>query len=778
MSATDNPNSKQLYEFGPFRVDPEKEILQRDGNAIPLQPKTFQILLVLIRHNQELVTKDDLMKAVWPDTFVEEANLSRNVFMLRKALGENPPEQRYVITVPGRGYRLAENVRLVPEQQLSIVAAKHEKVEIQIAQARPWPWIALAAIVVLALVGASLHYFRSRTVLTEKDTVVLADFTNSTGDPVFDGTLRQGMTVQLEQSPFLNLISYQRIRHTLRFMGLSPDAALTGDVARQVCERTGSAAVLEGSIAKLGSEYVLGLRANNCHTGDLLDEEQARVTKKEDVLSALSEIATRFRTRVGESLSTIRQHNTPLAEATTPSLEALEAYSTAWKVQFANGAIASQPLFQRAAEIDPKFAMAHAALGRMYADLDQYDRSVESITRAWQLRSGTSDREQFFITGGYETLVTGNLEQARQTFEAWARTYPREPIPRSFLAGQCNKVAGRYEMAAAEGRKTIELDPDFSFGYYGLAVNQAYLGRLEDAENTLAQATRRGLDVDEFIMLDHDLAFLRGDSAGMERAAVRARQRSEGENWISAHEASAFAYSGRLREARTAARRAVDHAHQAGQPKRAAFWEAGAAIREAFFGFAPEARNRAAAALGLSRERDTEYGAALALALAGDFRRAGQLADDLEKRFPEDTSVRFSYLPVLRARLALSKGEAAAAIEALDVAVPNELGVPRSAISGLYGALYPIYVRGEAYLVAGKGAEAVAEFQKILDHRVVVISDPIGALAHLQLGRAHALSHDKSKARSCYQDFFTLWKDADSDIPVLKQAKSEYAKLE
>jgi eukaryotic-like serine/threonine-protein kinase len=299
MSASESPKVKELYEFGPFRVDPEKQVLQREGEFIPLQPKTFQILLVLIRHNQEVVTKDDLMKAVWPDTFVEEANLSRNVFMLRKALGESPPEQRYIITVPGKGYRFAENVRFVPAQQLSIVAAKHEKVEIQLAEARPWRRIAVAAIVVIAVAAATWTFFRHRTLLTEKDTVVLADFANSTGDPVFDGTLRQGMTVQLEQSPFLSLISDQRIRHTLRLMGRSPDAPLTADVARQICERTGSAAVLEGSIAKLGSQYVLGLHAKSCRSGDLLDEEQAQAARKEDVLNALSQIATKFRTRVG-----------------------------------------------------------------------------------------------------------------------------------------------------------------------------------------------------------------------------------------------------------------------------------------------------------------------------------------------------------------------------------------------------------------------------------------------------------------------------------------------
>jgi DNA-binding winged helix-turn-helix (wHTH) protein/Tfp pilus assembly protein PilF len=779
MSASESQRLKELYEFGPFRVDPEKEILLRAGEPIPLTPKTFQILLVLVRHSQEVVTKDDLMKAVWPDTFVEEANLSRNIFMLRKALGENPQDHQYVLTVPGRGYRLVENVRLVPEQEVNILAAKHTKVQLQVKETKSWRWIAIIVILLLGVVTVTFRSFLNRTPpLTGRDTVVLADFANSTGDSVFDGTLRQGMVVQLEQSPFLSLIGEQRIQHTLRLMGKSPDARLTPELAREICVRTGSAAVLEGSIANLGSQYVLGLRARNCRTGDILGDELAQATRKEDVLNALSQIASKFRTRVGESLSTIQQHDTPLAEATTPSLEALEAYSAGWKAHFSNGAIAALPLFQRATEIDPQFAMAHASLGRIYADLDQSDLSAKSLSRAWQLRSGTSDREKFFIAVNYEALVAGNEEQVQQTCEAWARNYPRDALPHSFLSGYANKAAGQYEKAAAEGRRTIELDPDFAVGYYGLAVNQAYQDRLEDAENTLQRAYGRGLETDEYIMLDYDIAFLKGDRTGMERQAARARGRSGGETWISNHEAFALAYSGHLQQARSMSRRAVDHAHQASQWERASLWEAGAAVRESLFGNASEAKKRVKAALRLSKDREVEYGAAFALTLSGDSPQAQALADDLERRFPEDTAVRFSYLPVVHARLALDHGDASKAVELLQAAVPHELGAPRSSVHALFGALYPVYVRGEAYLAESRGAEAAVEFQKILDQRGIVVSDPIGALARLQLGRALALSGDKTKAKSAYQDFLGLWKDADPDIPILKQAKAEYAKLQ
>ncbi|HEV2423358.1 MAG TPA: hypothetical protein VGZ29_00875, partial [Terriglobia bacterium] len=543
------------------------------------------------------------------------------------------------------------------------------------------------------------------------------------------------------------------------------------------CARTGGAAVLEGSIASLGSRYVLGLRARNCRDGTILDEEQVQAAKKEDVLIALSQIAGRFRARVGESLNAIKQHNVPLAEATTPSLEALEAYSEAWRVHFSSGATASLPLFQRATEIDPDFAMAYAALGRIYADLTEPNLAAKSTTRAWQLRNRTSDRERSFITAGYDMLVTGNLEAARENCEAWARTYPRDPLPHSMLSGAISKASGRYEEGISEARKAIGLNPDFAIAYYNLAVHNAYLSRFEEAEEALERAAGHGLEIDEFMMLGYDLAFLKGDSHAMEDQAARARSRSGGDSWISNHEAFALAYSGHLKQATSTSRRAVDEAQQAGQPERAALWETGAAVREALFGNALGARESALAALNFSRDRETEYGTAFALALSGDSSRSEALARDLEKRFPEDTTVRFSYSPTLRALLALKRREPSQAVDLLQAAVPCELGVPRSSTDALFGALYPIYVRGLAYLAMKRGAEAAAEFQKILDHPGIVVSDPIGALSRLQLARALALAGDKNGARTAYQDFLGSWKDADPEIPILRQAKAEYAKL-
>jgi tetratricopeptide (TPR) repeat protein len=560
-------------------------------------------------------------------------------------------------------------------------------------------------------------------------------------------------------------------------MGEPADARLTPELAKEICERTASAAVLDGSITSLGSQYVLGLRAKTCRTGDVLDEEQVQAARKEDVLNSLSQIASKFRTRVGESLSTVEKHDTPLAEATTPSLEALKAYSAGLKTGF-SGSITGVPFFKRAIEIDPQFAVAHAALGLMYGDMGESVLSVESTSKAYRLRNRASDREKFFITASYELHVTGNLEKAQQTSELWARTYPREVMPHAFLGGVVYIASGEYEKAVEESKQTIEIDPDSAIGYSQLAFSYEYLDRLREATNALQQAAARKLEIGDFMVQRFDIAFLRGDKAGMEREAALAQGNSGAEDWISDHEAFVSAYSGRLQEARRLSHHAADLARQAAQRDRAALDETGLALWEGFFGNAPAARRSAAAARELSTSREVEYGAAFALALAGDSARSQTLANDLERRFPEDTSVRFSYMPVLRALLALNHHVPSKAIEQLQIAIPYDLGAPRSSFHGFFGTLYPVYVRGEAYLAAHQGAQAATEFQKIVDHRGIVVSDPIGALAHLQLGRAFALSGNKTKAKAAYQDFLTLWKDADPDIPILKQAKAEYARLQ
>ena len=784
MSASMSQGARELYEFGPFRIDPDKETLLRGGEPVPLTPKTFQILLVLVRHRKELVTKDELMKMVWPDTFVEEANLSRNIFMLRKALGETA-EDRYIVTVPGRGYRLAENVHLVPGEELTIVAASQSRVQIDVKETKPWRWAAMAAIVVLAAAAGAiwlvLHHRavpRGIAALGEKDTVVLADFANSTGDPVFDETLRRGLAIQLEQSPFLSLVSDEHVHHILSLMGRSSDGHLTPAIAYEICERAGSTAVLEGSIRPIGNQYVLGLSAKNCRNGEILDEEQVQAERKEDVLNALGKMAGNFRTRVGESFTTIEQHNTPLAEATTPSLEALKAYSLGWKVVSTTGSAASVPLYQRAVEIDPHFAMAYAMLGRVYGDVGESALSAENTTKAWQLRDRTSGWERFFIEASYDVQVTGNLEKAQRTCEAWTQTYPRDVRPDGFLSGMIYPVQGRFELAIEKSRKMIDYDPDFAYGYNILALSEMAIGNLDEAERILQRADERKLAIPDIFVDRYQLAFLKNDQNGMARVASGTPRESGAEDWIAHMQSTALAYSGRLQQATKMSQRAIDLAQHSDQPERAALFQSEVAIRDAFFENKPTAVRHAESALTLSRGRDVEYGAAFALALSGNLARAGVLADDLEGRFPGDTAVQFIYVPELRALIALKQDKPAKAIELLRSTTPYEEGEPPSSFFGFYGMYYPAYLRGAAYLSERQGLAAAAEFQKILDHRGVVISDPIGALAHLQQGRAFALSGDKVKAKAAYKEFLQLWKDADPGIPVFERARIEYVNLD
>ena len=771
---------KEIYEFGDFRADPAEQLLLHRGQPVALTPKVFETLLILLKSEGRLIDKDDFIRQLWPGVFVEDVALAKNISYLRRALGDGKNGVDLIQTVPKRGYRFGAPVKKVSEQNASLSNTDQDVPTERPATAMPakkWVFAFLIGLAIAIGAGTFLLFFHGKRVLSANDTVVLADFANSTGDPVFDDTLRRGMAVQLEQSPFLSLISEEQIQQALRLMGQPADARLTPAIARQICERTGSAAVLDGSIATMGSQYVLGLRATDCHTGKALAEEQVQAGRKEEVLDSLSQMANKFRTQLGESLTTVDQYDTPLAEATTPSLEALRAYSAGWKVVSSKGSAAALPFFKHAIDLDPKFAMAYAGLGRMYGDIGEPDLSAENTGQAYQLRDRASEAEKFFITASYDLQVTGNMEKAQTTCQAWAQTYPREAGPHGFLSGIIYPVLGRYEKAVEEGKKALELNGDFAVEYSILALDYQGLNQWGEAEHILQEASARKMEIPDLLVARYQLAFLKGDQAAMGRAVDQGQGASGAEDLVAEQEAFAQAYGGHLQQARRKSLRAVDLAQQSGEKERAALFEAGAALREALFGNATTAKQDAIAVLRLSQGRDAEYGAAFALALAGDSVQSRTLAEALERRLPEDTAVRFSYLPEVRALLALNHGEPAKAIELLQLAVPYELGDPPSSFLGYFGSFYPQYVRGEAYLAAHQGEEAAAEFQMILDYRGIVVSDPIGALAHLQLGRAYALSGETTKAKAAYRDFLTLWKDGDPDIPILKQAKVEYAKL-
>ena len=789
-----------LVRFEDFELDLRSYQVRRSGRTLRLERIPMEVLFLLVQRRGQLVTREEIIEKLWgKNAFLDTDNaINTAIRKTRQVLKDDPEQPRFIQTVTGRGYRFIGQISevVVPEVKASAqeqtasnsspsAATRAAPMTIEATPASPsigkrWKVIVPAIVAVLALSVGVYFYFRRTPKLTDKDTIVLADFSNTTGDSVFDGTLRQGLAVQLEQSPFLSIISEQRIQQVLRLMGKPADARLTPEFAREICERTASAAVLDGSIASLGSQYVLGLRAEDCRTGDVLAEEQVQAARKEDVLNALGQIASKFRSRVGESLTTVKKYDVPLAEATTPSLEALKAYSAGWQVVSSTGSAAAVPFFSRAIEIDPNFASAYAALGRMYGDIGESVLSAQNTDKAYQLRDHASDQERFFISLTYELQVTGNLEKAQQICDLWVRAYPRASLPHGLLAGGIYPSIGKREESVEEAKIALGIDPDFSIGYSLLADSYLALERTAEAEKTLQRASERKLDIPDFYVQRYVIAFLKGDRTGMEREAALPREKPGSDDWMSNAEGFVSAYSGHLQEARKMSRRAADLARKAERRDTEALYEADAAMREALFGNVSTARQRALDALALSKSRDAEYEVAFELAFSGDVSRSQELTEDLSRRFPEDTMVRFTYAPTIRALVALNHNQPSKAVELLQTTISYEGGTPIEGGSEFLlgaGSFYPAYVRGLAYLAAHQGAEAAAEFQKILDHRGVVLCDPIGVLAHLQLGRAYALSGEKTKAKSAYHDFLTFWKDADPNIPILKRAQTEYANL-
>jgi eukaryotic-like serine/threonine-protein kinase len=642
---------------------------------------------------------------------------------------------------------------------------------------KSWVFIVPAALTLLALSVGGSFYFQRTPKLTDKDTIVLGDFTNTTGEPVFDGTLRQGLSVQLEQSPFLSIVSDQQIQQTLGLMGQPAEAKLTPAVARELCQRTGSAAVLDGSIAQIGTEYLLTLKAVNCASGESLASTEAQAGDENHVLEALGKIASEIRNKLGESLSTVQELNTPLEQATTPSLEALKAFSSGLKLINTTGSDAAIPFFKRAIELDPQFALAYSYLGITENDMGEISLAVNHQRKAYELRDRTSEAEKYSITATYHKDVTGNIEKAIEACQLWIQAYPRSYHPHDLLAGAILPIIGQYEKAVEEATEAIRLSPDFPIAYAQRMSSDVALNRLDRAKATYAQALERKLNNPFFDIALYQIAFLQNDAAGMAQQIAKTTGRMGFEDQLLNLESDTAAYSGRLKVARELSRRAMDSAGGAGEKDPPATYSATSGLREAWFGNRDEARQLVSFALSRSASRDVLYLAALAFAYSREDARAQALADDLGKRFPEDTLVQFNYLPTLHAKLALNQGKSSEAIESLRAAAPYELGLSTQSPYN-WTAMYPVFVRGEAYLAAHQGSETVAEFQKILDHRGIVINGPIGALAHLGLARAYRLQGDSARAKTAYQDFLRLWKDADPDIPVLLEAKAEYAKLQ
>ena len=639
-------------------------------------------------------------------------------------------------------------------------------------------WLAALAVLAVAVVIAIVFGFRQRQShkLTEHDTLVLADFNNSTGDPVFDDTLKQAISVQLAQSPFLNILSDAKIRATLKLMAKPPGTKLTPEVADDLCQRAGSKAYITGSIASLGSQYVIGVDAINCETGDTLVKEQVTATSKEQVLKALGDATTKLRKRLGESLATIQKFDAPISEATTPSLEALKVLSLGRKAQQEKGVSAGIPYFKHAIDLDPSFASAYAALGNTYFNLQEPALASANLTKAFELRDRVSEREKYWFSSYYYHLVTGDLEKAVETYQRWAEDYPHDNVPLGNLGGIYGYL-GQYEKGVADLVEDLRLNPDTIAGYNNLMSHYTALNRLDDAKAAYQQAKGRNLDHPFLHWNLYGIGFLQSDTSEMQRQAAWAVGKPQAENLLLSAESDTEAYFGRLGRARELTQQAVDSASQNDQQETAGEWQMNAALREAEFGNDARARQEIEAVLAKSRSREMQILGALGLARAGDSTQAEQMADDLAKRFPSDTAVNRYWLPTIRGAIEINRRSPAKAIEILVSSIPYELGNPLPQVEiGAY--LYPVYVRGQAYLLLRNGEKAAGEFQNYLSHPGIAINCPLGALARLQLGRAYALTGDTAKARAAYQDFLALWKDADHDLTILNQAKAEYAKLQ
>jgi DNA-binding winged helix-turn-helix (wHTH) protein/tetratricopeptide (TPR) repeat protein len=816
----------QRVRLGVFEVDLRAgELRQDEGAVLVLPDQPLQILRILIEADGEIVTREEIRQRLWPDDTVVEFDHSINNAMqkLRRALVDSADEPHYIGTIAKRGYRLlvpverlgkeddSDNSRRTADRSAPSAAdsARDDKGGIQAvaadlaatAQTVPvtpapdesskhptfaqsgthsrWKWPAAAVMVCMAILAGVL-YWRAHKVpkLTQRDTIVLADFDNKTGDPVFDDTLKQALTIQLEQSPYLNVLSNRKVRQTLKLMNRSPKDPMTEEVTREVCVRSSSKAMVLGSIAALGDQYVVGLRAVDCNLGESLVAVQERAVGKESVLSALDKAITGMRSKLGESLSSIEKYDTPLPEATTSSLEALRAYSMGIRAERAEGATAALPFYKRAVELDPGFAIAYNHLAVLYSNLDEAPRAEENARKAYQLKNKVSERERFAIEANYYHSVTGELDKAAQTFEQWQQSYPRDAAPVGNL-GAVYANLGKMEKFLEQTRKALRLDPNYYAIYANLGAAYMNLNRLDEAEQAFKEAEQRGLAAENLLQFWYQLNFVRGNATGMVQMVAAAAGKPGTEDSMLATQADTEAWYGKIHNASDLTQRAVDLAKRNDAKGTAANYEAAAAVREAAAGFRSRARVDASTALKLSDSRDIKAIGALALAQAGEISTTNKLAGELNATFPLDTLAQGFWLPTIRAAIALQRNDGNSAIQALNGMGTLELAAVNGGINVF---LCPAYLRGQAYLMLHDGKAAAAEFQKLIDHYGLITNFPLGALARLGLARAYALEAQtdpsaRDKARTAYQNFLTLWKDADPDIPIYKQAKTEYARL-
>jgi DNA-binding winged helix-turn-helix (wHTH) protein/tetratricopeptide (TPR) repeat protein len=816
--------TQKLLRFGSFELNLATEELRKNGIPLKLSPQPFRILALLASSSGQIVTREEIRQQVWGgETYVDfEHGMNQCIKQIRTVLGDNTDNPVYVETLPRKGYRFLAPVSaktiaaqptvvesqsglrsalpatagaapvamvdpgkataLLPSEVATpaiVASSAPAAVAVELAPAvaslpattrpRNWLRLTLVTVMVIALIAGIVYWHSQRaSALTEKDTIVLADFNNTTGDAAFNDTLKQALAIQLEQSPLLTVLSERKVIETMRLMNRPADQRITKEVAAEVCLRNNSKLLLEGSIAAIGDHYLITLKATNCQTGDSIASAVAEAENRNQVVKVLGEVGNQLRKKLGESRPSVEKFNTPLERATTSSLEALVAFTQAQKMLSQASAI---PYLKRALEMDPNFARAYASLGAVYHNLGDTKSEIENLNKAYELRDRVSQREQLQFEGYHYMLVTGQMEKAIETYSEWIQTYPEDPKPHATL-GFIYTQLGRYKKAEIEMLEGIRLSGHSDYNLIGVYV---CLNRLDDAQALLEQARRR--DDSPFLReLTYSLAVLRGDNAAMQEQLAWAMGRPGEEDRLLSAQSDTEAYYGRIAKARQLSAGAVQSAKHAEVQEAAAEWRANEALREAETGNSVGARQRAAEALALNTEPDVEVKAALALARAGDAGRAQKLVDKLNHELPLDTMTQNYWLPTIRAAIELGKFNPSEVIDILKVTTPYELGSTTAGVAA-FGSLYPVYIRGQAYLQAGQGQQAAVEFQKMLDHRGIIGNFALGALAHLQLGRAQAMIGDQQAARKSYQDFFALWKDADPDVPFLEQAKAEYAKL-
>jgi DNA-binding winged helix-turn-helix (wHTH) protein/tetratricopeptide (TPR) repeat protein len=742
-----------VLRFGTFEVDVRVGELRKQGVRIKLQEQPFLVLKVLLARPGGIVSREQLRSQIWSaDTFVDFDNsLNTSINKLREALGDSADSPRFVETIPRRGYRF-----IAPVTSAGSLAPPHGPA----ASVRRWKIMVAAASMAFILTGAAL-YWRSRQThrLTEKDTIVLADFLNRTGDPIFDDALKQGLRVHLEQSPFINILSDEKASEALQRMGRSREERITWEVAHDLCQRLGSKAVLVGSISSLGTHYVIGLNALECLTGDALARQQVEADSREHVLRALGDAATAMRRELGESLSTIQKYGMPMEQVTTSSLEALQAYSLGQKAWRINGGSSSLPFFKRAADLDPDFAMAYAKIGVLYNGLGYGTLSVENTSKAYALRARVSQRERLYLESHYYEFATGQLEKAAQSYELWRQLYPQDHNPADNLV-LIYALLGNLGKALDSARNAMRLDPNNAESYHDLAFCYLAFKNIKEAETVLGEADARQVGRAYVAWDRFQVAFFKNDHQQMERLVTE---------YHDLYGLLGFteAYYGRLAKARALWQIARSEP-PTGFALAGTLVDAG--LVEAYLGDVQTARRDTRAGLEMNVDDLQAQGmGGLALALAGDTARAEQVASEMRRKWSSYTLVQRYWLPIIKGAIALKRGHPDTAVRSLEAVSSYDLSV--------IGWLDSVYLRGQAYLMLNDSSSAVTEFQKILDRPGLTFQKPVGVLAHLGLARAYVLQRDSANARAAYQDFLTLWKDADPNIPVLKQAKAEYARL-